>query len=246
MMLVVWVLAGVVGVSLGLLGAGGSILTVPMFTYLLGYPPKQAVAMSLPVVGLAAGAGAVSAVGRRTVRALPAGVAGASAVAGSFAGARLATRLDGRTQLMLLAAAMLVAAGAFLIRSVRAADRQAARNRHLVVLSAVGLGVGVLTGLLGIGGGFLIVPALAMAGGLSMHEARSASLLIVALSAASAFVGYLDQIEIAWSVVVPFALVAAAGVVAGGQLARRVSQPRLQQAFAVALLVLAVYMLVRG
>lgn len=245
MTLLSWMMAVAIGLSLGLLGGGGSILTVPVFRYLLGYAPKEAIAMSLPVVGIAAGVGALAAMRRGT---LPVGVAatmGAATMAGSFVGARLATYLDGRAQLAILAVAMLAAAAAMWMRARGTAVYTEVATRHSLALGAVGLGVGLLTGTVGIGGGFMIVPALVIAGGLPMREAQSASLFVIALSATAGFAGYLGQVALAWPVVFKFAAMAAVGVLAGGVLARRVPQQRLQQGFAVFLVVLAGYMLIR-
>jgi uncharacterized protein len=246
MTLLAWVLAGVIGLSLGLLGGGGSILTVPVFTYVLGFAPKQAIAMSLPVVGLAAAAGALSGLRRGTLHVGPAATIGAATMVGSFAGARLSSFLSGRTQIAMLAVAMLSAAVAMWLRSRRTATLHVATRRHPAILAATGLGVGLLTGVVGIGGGFMIVPALVIAGGMPMREAASASLLVIALSAASGLAGYLGHVDLIWAVVLPFAGVAAIGAVAGGFVAGRVPQQRLQQAFAVFLLVLASYILIRG
>lgn len=254
-----WLLAGAIGVALGLLGGGGSLLTVPVFTYVLGFGPKQAIAMSLPVVGFAAAAGAVSGLVRGTLPLRPALSIGAATMVGSFAGARLSRGLTGRTQLVMLAVAMLSAAFAMWRRSRGVGNHEGlpplgtpglpplkTGHRHPLLLSAVGLGVGLLTGVVGIGGGFMIVPALVIAGGLQMHEAASASLLVIALSAASGLAGYLGHVDLVWPVVVPFALMSAVGVLAGGLAASRVSHGRLQQGFTFFLVILACYILVRG
>lgn len=240
-----WVLAAGIGIALGLLGGGGSILTVPVFTYVLGFEPKQAIAMSLPVVGIAAAAGAVSGLRRGTLPLAPAVMVGAATMVGAFGGARVARLLDGRTQLMLLAIAMLSAAVAMWFRAKTTnglATRQG--QRHPIVLVAIGLGVGTLTGVVGIGGGFLIVPALVVAGGLRMREATTASLLVITFSAAAGMAGYLGHVDFAWRIIGPFAAMASAGVVAGGALAGRISQQYLQRSFAAALVLLACYMLV--
>jgi len=240
-----WVFAALIGLSLGLLGGGGSILTVPVFTYLLGYEPKQAIAMSLPVVGAAAASGALFALARGTLPLGPALVMGPATMAGSYAGAFLASFLSGRTQLVLLAVIMLSAAGAMWMRARRGGDLQAAPHPHPLLVVAIGLAVGLVTGVVGIGGGFLIVPALVLVGGLPMRQATSASLLVIALSAASGLAGYLGRVQFDWPVVGLFASVAAVGVVAGGLLAGRVPARRLQQGFAVLLLGIAAYMLLR-
>ncbi|MGE3189903.1 MAG: sulfite exporter TauE/SafE family protein [Vicinamibacterales bacterium] len=246
MSLLAWALATAMGLSLGLLGGGGSILTVPIFTYVLGYPPKQAIAMSLPVVGLAAASGAGLGLVRGTLPLVPALTVGAATMAGAYTGARLSVYLSGATQLAVLAVAMFAAAAAMWQRARRAEALHAGARPHALLLVAVGLGVGLLTGIVGIGGGFMIVPALVIAGGLPMRQATSASLLIIALSAAAGLAGYVGQVEVVWSVVWAFAFVSALGVLAGGLIAGRVPARRLQEGFAVFLLVLAGYILYRG
>ncbi|MEO8681083.1 MAG: sulfite exporter TauE/SafE family protein [Vicinamibacterales bacterium] len=239
-----WLLAAGVGLALGVLGGGGSILTVPVFTYVLGFEAKQAIAMSLPVVGIAAAAGAVMGIWRGTLPLAPALMVGAATMVGAFGGARLATLLAGRTQLMLLAIAMLSAAVAMWFRSRTTSGLAGFHgHRHPLVLGAVGLAVGTLTGIVGIGGGFLIVPALVIAGGLPMREATAASLLVIALSAAAGMAGYFGHVVFAWRIILPFAAMSSAGVIAGGVLAGRISQQYLQRSFAVALVLLACYML---
>ncbi|MEZ5287313.1 MAG: sulfite exporter TauE/SafE family protein [Vicinamibacterales bacterium] len=240
-----WLFAITIGVSLGLLGGGGSILTVPVFTYLLGYPPKQAIAMSLPVVGAAAAAGAVAALRRGTLPIGPALIMGPATMVGSYAGARAAAWLDGRAQLVLLGVTMLSAAGAMWQRSRGVTPAHGSSHPHPVLVAGIGLAVGLLTGVVGIGGGFLIVPALVIVGGLPMVQAASASLLVIALSAAAGLAGYLRQVSFDWHVVGLFAVAASAGVIAGGSVARHVSGRRLQQAFAILLVLIAAYMLVK-
>jgi len=243
---VTWLLAAIIGLALGLLGGGGSILTVPVFTYLMGYEPRQAIAMSLPVVGLAAATGAIAALGSRTLPLRAAVVMGPATMAGSYAGARLAVWFDPRTQLVLLGVIMLSAAAAMWHRSRATVAWQATSRPHPLLVVAIGLAVGVITGLVGVGGGFLLVPALVIVGGLPMHQATSASLLVIAMSASAGLVGYLGQVTFDWQVVGIFAAVASAGVIVGGRLAGRVPAARLQQGFAALLVVIALYMLVRG
>jgi uncharacterized membrane protein YfcA len=246
MTVVAWVLSVVIGLSLGLLGGGGSILTVPVFTYVLGYEAKQAIAMSLPVVGTAAAAGALAAIWRGTLPLRPAALMAPATMAGAYVGARLASFLAGRVQLMLLALIMLVAAGAMWRRSRRTGPaRLAPHAPHPALIVALGAAVGLLTGLVGIGGGFLIVPALVLAGGLPMHQATSVSLLVIALGATAGLVGYLGSVEVAWNVVAVFAGVASLGAIAGGALAGRVPAARLQKGFSALLVLIAIYMLVR-
>jgi uncharacterized membrane protein YfcA len=222
-----------------LLGGGGSILTVPIFVYVLGFAAKPAIAMSLPVVGATSFVGAVRHWRAGNVRMREALAFGTVAMVGAYAGARLAVFVSGVVQLLLLAVVMLAAAISML-RSSRDGERVAASAAqpsmsHWMVL-VVGLGVGMLTGLVGIGGGFLIVPALVTLARLPMKHAIGTSLVVIAMNAAAGFTGYLGQVEIPWAFVLTFTAVAIGGILAGTYLVRFVSQQALKRAFAVFLL----------
>ena len=119
-------------------------------------------------------------------------------------------------------------------------------RRSVPVLLLLGFPLGILTGLIGVGGGFLIVPALVIGARLPMREAAGASLIVIAMAAASGLAGYLGNTPLALSFIVPFALVAAAATIAGGMLAHRLPQRLLQQAFAASLVVLGSCVLIRS
>src|SRR5688572_22650780 len=167
------VLAALIGLSLGMLGGGGSTLTVPVFVYVLGFDPKSAIAMSLPVVGAASLVGAASHWRAGQVQVKTALLFGLVAMAGSFLSARLlAPRVSGGLQLALLAIVMLAAAVSMFRNAGgrRQAEGSSARPASPPILAAVALAVGTLTGLVGIGGGFLIVPALVLLARVPMKE----------------------------------------------------------------------------
>ena len=239
-------LAALVGLSLGLLGGGGSILTVPIFVYVLGYDAKTAIAMSLPVVGATSLVGALSHRRAGNVQLRTALVFGGVAVVGAYAGARLAAYVTGATQLTILAVVMLAAAVSMFRGGSRddpAASPAAEDAASLGLVLLVGLGAGLLTGLVGIGGGFLVVPALVLVGKLLMKQAVGTSLLVIAMNSASGFLGYLDQVSIPWAFTALFAAVAAAGIIAGSALVRLVSPRALRRAFAVFLVAIGGFML---
>jgi len=237
-------LAAIIGLTLGLLGGGGSILTVPVFVYVLGIAPKPAIAMSLAVVGTTSLVGAAGHWRAGNVNLRVAAVFGLMAMLGTFLGARLATLLDGRTQLALFAVVMLVAA-AFMLRNAGGRgppdENPPARGPLLVVPAAIA--VGVMTGLVGVGGGFLIVPALVVLARVPMKQAVGTSLLVIALNAATGFAGYLGQVEVRWAFMAGFALVASAAALGGAWLVRFVSQRALKRAFAVFLLAMGTFIL---
>ncbi len=242
-------LAFVVGISLGLLGAGGSVLTVPIFVYVLDVEAKPAIAMSLGVVGATALVAVLSHLRGKFVSFPVAAIFGPAAMLGAYWGAWLALYIPGRAQLIGFAVVLLTSA-ILMIRNARrglvespavSVPRVDARSALLLVLQ--GLGVGVLTAIIGVGGGFIIVPALVLVAGLPMRVAVGTSLVIIALNALSGFAGYLGHTAIDWPLVGTFTALAAAGTVAGSFWSRRVPQARLKQLFAYLLVAVALYVL---
>lgn len=244
-------LGGLIGLSLGMLGGGGSILTVPIFVYLFGYGAREAVVMSLVIVGVTSLFGAVGhwRVGHVDLRV--AGVFGSVAMVGTYAGARLAVFLSETAQLTLFALVMLAAAF-FMFRPQRqaaedqsctAADRRSVREMPLGLIAAEGIGVGILTGLVGVGGGFMIVPALVLLGRVPMKRAVGTSLVIIAMKSAAGFYGYLGQVPLDWAFIAIFTTVAVVGIVVGARLMRFVPQAALQRVFAIFLVLTGTWML---
>lgn len=239
------VLGFVIGLSLGLLGGGGSILTVPVFVYVLGFGAKESIAMSLVVVGATSLVGAAGHWREGHVNVRVASIFGAVAIVGTYLGTRLATRLSGAEQLAIFATTMLVAAG-FMLRGRQAdAGSRAAQTPASVASTAIpGLVVGSLTGLAGVGGGFLIVPALVWRG-LPMCDAVGTSLLVIAMNCVMGFYGYAGQVKVAWLSVALVTAGTLPGIATGTYAMRFVSQQALRRGFAVLLLGVAVYILYR-
>jgi uncharacterized membrane protein YfcA len=236
-------LALVIGLSLGLLGGGGSVLTVPIFHYVLGYDVKPSIAMSLAVVGATSAAGALGRLrggelnGRAVLTFAPV------AMVGTFLGARLALRVPSAAQLALFAVVML-AASVFMWRG-RPEHAAAPVRPHMLLVALIGGVVGVLTGLVGVGGGFLIVPALVLLLGVPVKEAVATSLGVIALNSASGFAGYWGKVEIDLAAMAAFTLMAIVGVFLGTRLARQVSPGHLRKGFAGLLVVVGASMLLR-
>jgi uncharacterized membrane protein YfcA len=242
-------LALLIGLSLGLLGGGGSILTVPVLVYVLGFAAKPAIAMSLPVVGITSLIGAALHWRLGNVRVPTALLFGLLAMMGAFAGAKLAVLLSGAVQLVILGVVMLAAAGSMLRSRARGTpepDQAPSNPPRLGMIVPVALGVGVLTGLVGIGGGFLVVPALVLLGRVPMREAVGTSLLVIAMNSASGFAGYLGTVELDWSFLTGFTAAAVAGALAGTVLAAHVPQALLKRAFGVFLLAMGGFVLFRN
>ena len=242
-------IAALMGISLGLLGGGGSILAVPILKYALGFGAKEAIASSLAVVGATSLFGAVSHWREGRVRWRTGLVFGLVAMAGAYLGAEyLAPFLSGATQLALFGVVMLVAA--FLMfregesaRDAPGTEKGTLARTYLLLLFAVGGAVGILTGLVGVGGGFLIVPALVLLAKVPMKEAVGTSLLVIALNSFAGFAGYLGEVSFQWGLMVLFAALAVAGSFAGTYLVRFVPQGALKRSFAVFLIVMAAFIL---
>jgi uncharacterized protein len=232
---------------LGLMGGGGSILTVPIFVFVMGYSPKLAIAMSLPVVGVTSLVGAFGHWRAGTFNLGMASAFGIVAMVGAIVAARLSSYVPGVVQLTLLGLVMLVSA-TLMLRPPAAhhagdPERPARVARHPLLVGATGLGVGMLTGLVGIGGGFLFVPALVLLTGVPIKTAVGTSLLVIAMNTGAASLGYRGQVDIPWPVVVGFTAIAIVGSLAGTRLVRFVKQGALRRAFAYFLFVMAAFIL---
>lgn len=218
---------------------------MPILVYVFGYPMKSAVPMSLGVVGITSAVGALRHVRAGAVR-LPAALAFApAAMLGTVAGTRIADALSGRTQLVIFAVVMAVAAAA-MYRPAGSSAREARTGggvRAAIRAAPAGLGVGVLTGMVGVGGGFLIVPALVLLLGLPMHQAIGTSLVVIALNSAAGVAGYAGRVAVDWAAMALFTALAVAGVLVGAGLAPRVPAERLRRWFAIFLLVMAAFIL---
>lgn len=236
----------VVGALLGLLGSGGSIVTVPILTYVVGQEEKVAIAGSLAVVGAISAAGGLAHARAGRVSWPLVVLFGLPGMAGTYLGAWLSSGVSADVQMSLLAGTMLAAA--VLLGRRRSAPESTARPRGARVLwiALEGVAVGVLTGLVGVGGGFLIVPALVLLGGLPMPRAVGTSLVIIALKSASGFFKYTRVLEDAdlhleWGVLASFALAGIVGSFAGQRLGRRVPPALLQRVFAFLLVAVAAW-----
>jgi len=233
--------AVLVGVALGALGGGGSILTVPILVYLAGLDAKHAIAMSLFVVGVTSAVGAVAHARAGRVRWRTGLVFGAAAMAGAYGGGRLAALVPGGWLLAGFGVMMVVTAIA-MIREPR--TPLAARHQLSVPLAvAEGVVVGAVTGLVGAGGGFLVVPALVLLGGLPMTVAVGTSLVVIAMKSFAALAGYLATVDIDWSLALAVTAAAVLGGVLGGRFAGRVPDRLLRKGFGWFVVAMGVFVL---
>jgi uncharacterized membrane protein YfcA len=254
-----------IGLSLGALGGGGSILAVPALVYGAGLDPRAATSGSLMLVGTAALVGVVPHWRAGRVR-VPTGLLFAlCAIPGAVAGSAVNERLDPNLLLLAFAGLVLVAAwrmligcptctrvgeqrslgrsapeeGSLVTKGVR--TRQALEVRTIVTVLVAGTAVGFLTGLFGVGGGFVIVPALVLVLKLPMPQAIGTSLLVIALNSAVGLTTRLATTTIDWWVTLPFTAAAIAGVLTGAKVADRLDPERSLRVFAVLLVAVAAY-----
>lgn len=233
-----------IGALLGFFGGGGSILTVPLLVYVFELPPKEAIASSLLIVACASVLGAVQHWRMGNVDIRIGLLFGTSGMVGAFAGGRAAALFDGAL-LMLLFAAMMVLTAFAMWRGRRNPTALIAPSHPRARLMAQGLGVGIFTGLVGAGGGFLIVPTLVLWAGLPMATAVGTSLLIIVMKSLAGFSGYLSHVVVDYGIVAAVATVAIAGSFLGAGLAHRIDPATLRRTFATFVMVMASFILGR-
>ncbi|PTA66750.1 sulfite exporter TauE/SafE family protein [Deinococcus arcticus] len=247
-MIFAWIGAALIGLSLGLLGSGGSILTVPVLVYLVGEPEKLAIAESLAIVGGISLIGAIPYALKRQIDWRSVLWFGLPGVVGTFLGAALSVSLSGVVQLLLFAVVMLLAAIMMFRPANAQPEGQLTHHRSLLKIGAEGLGVGVLTGLVGVGGGFLIIPALVLLGGLPMGLAVGTSLLIIAAKSFVGFAKYVNvlaeqNVSMNWTLILMFTVIGILGSFLGARLGKNLSNDSLKKGFAGFLVVMGVYVL---
>ncbi|MEV4765484.1 sulfite exporter TauE/SafE family protein [Micromonospora chokoriensis] len=236
-------LAVLIGVSLGLLGGGGSILAVPLLVYVADLPAKEAIATSLLVVGATSVVGVIPHARAHRVRWRTGLIFGLAGMTGAYAGGRLAGLIPGGVLLTGFAVMMLATAVA-MIRGRRDADGRAAPHElpvPRVILD--GVVVGLVTGLVGAGGGFLVVPALALLGGLPMSVAVGTSLVVIAMKSFAGLAGYLSSVHIDWGLAAAVTAAAVVGSLVGGRLTARIPADILRKAFGWFVVVMGVFVL---
>jgi uncharacterized membrane protein YfcA len=236
-----------IGLTLGLLGSGGSILTVPVLLYLVHMPDKLAIASSLGIVGGISLAGAIPYALHRLVRWRFVLLFGIPDMLGAWVGAWIGSYLPGAVQLLIFAIVMLAAATVMLRRPVLHETTEPHAAWKIVL---IGLAVGVVVGIVGVGGGFLIVPSLVIFGRLMMREAIGTSLVNIMLASFTGFARYLVSLSahglhVDWGIMGLFVLVGAFGSFAGHQIAGRIPQHRLRQLFGVFLVLMGIYIVWR-
>jgi hypothetical protein len=236
-------LALLVGVSLGLLGGGGSILTLPVLVYVVGLSPRDGIASSLFVVGVTSASAMLGHARAGRVRWSIGALFGTASMLGAFAGGRLSHLVPATILLGGFTFLMLVTALA-MMRPRREGESApvALRGGALARVLSVGVGIGLLTGVVGAGGGFVIVPALALLCALPMRAAVGTSLLVITMNSFAGFAGAAAHASIPWLVVGVMTTSAVIGSFAGASLANRVSPASLRKGFAWFILAMTAFM----
>ena len=246
-----WLGATLVGLSLGLLGSGGAILTVPILVYLVGHDEKAAIVESLAIVGAIALFGAARATFAKKIDWKSTLLLAIPGVAGTALGVHVAEWILGAVQLLILAGLMLTASALMFRAPPKANDAppgamkpgERAPTFGSAIIALQGFGLGFTTGLVGVGGGFLIVPVLVLLRRLPMHVAIGTSLAIISVNSATGLVKSVisKSSTIDWRVVGLFIALGIAGSLVGNILAGRIYQATLRKVFAVFLIVMAGY-----
>ena len=253
-----------IGLAMGALGGGGSILTVPALVYLLGLSAQEATTASLVIVGVAAATASLSHARSHHTRWGAGTLLALLGVPASLVGTALNRSVDPDALLLCFAVVMLLAAVGLLARA-RAVTRSSSGSRAVIDagvstgasalrsrtgqalrVAAGGLGVGFLTGFLGVGGGFVVVPVLVVLLGVPMPTAVGTSLLVISLNSAVALAARTGHGSFAWEVITPFTIAAVSGALAGKRVADRLSPGTLTVSFAALLVAVGAYVAIRA
>jgi len=253
-----------IGVSLGMIGGGGSILTVPALVYLMGTAPVEATAYSLFIVGSTSMVGGFQKYMQGFVDVKNAIIFGIPSIIGVFVtrkfivptipdhiGVVMGSDITKDILIMLLFAILMVLASLSMIRSGKQSETtkksevaaSASTRYFLIVLE--GLIVGSITGFVGAGGGFLIIPALVLLTGLPMKQAIGTSLVIIAAKSLFGFLGDLGHMDMQWQLLGTFTALAIGGIFLGNKLSKNIEGHKLKSAFGWFVLVMGVYIIAR-
>ncbi|MGM0480671.1 MAG: sulfite exporter TauE/SafE family protein [Pseudomonadota bacterium] len=241
--------AVVIGISLGLFGSGGSILTVPVLMYLVEMPAGEAIASSLLIVAGISLFGSISYIRRKNVSWRHFWVFGIPGMMGTYGGAWLGTIVDSRWQLLTFSLLMIVAA--LLMWRSKPKPPSEINTINYAKVTLEGLVVGIITGFVGVGGGFLIVPALVLLAGLSMPVAIGTSLLIIVIKSIAGFFKYYavmsaNDVQFDWQVIAIMIAGGLLGSILGARIGRTLPKEKLQKGFAVFLVLMGIFVITKS
>jgi uncharacterized membrane protein YfcA len=247
-----------IGISLGLIGGGGSILTVPVLVYLFHIDATQATSYSLFIVGLTSLIGAYLNYRKQQVDVRTALLFGLSSITTVFLTRKFlipaippvlfsmgGIQISRAVATMVLFAILMVLAAVSMIRNNTTKDANTSSTNALSKLLLFGVGIGLITGLLGAGGGFLIIPALVLVLHIPMKKAVGTSLLIIALNSLIGFTGDIGQQYIDWPFLLLIAAIAVAGIIIGTWLSRKIAGAKLKKGFGWFVLAMGTYILIK-
>ena len=236
-----------IGFSLGLMGGGGSILTVPVLIYIMKLPTKTSIALSLAIVGITSFFGVLGYIKHKYVDFKIAAIFGPMAIGGTYLGARMSVLLSAQFQLILFAIIMLLASISMLKgNKVLDSQENSEGTFKLTPFLLQAFIVGIVTGVVGVGGGFLIVPALTFLSNLPLKKAIGTSLLIITFNSISGFLGYIQLVEIPWDILTKFSILSIIGIYIGIYAVNYFSPRILKKIFALFLLFMGALIIIQN
>lgn len=238
-------LSAAIGFSLGLIGGGGSIITVPVLVYVIGVSAHQAIGMSLAVVGTTSLIATFLHYKQKTVDLKIAAIFGITGMTGAYFGSGLTYLFSPTSLLFIFGSVMLVISLVMLLKDQKDISQNVSQNKLAKSIIA-GLVVGLLTGFLGVGGGFLIVPALMFFAGLEIKNAIGTSLLIITINSLAGLIGHLQHTSFDLRLTILITVIAAIGTILGTKVAHQVSATTLKSGFATFVLVVAIFLIIKN
>lgn len=235
-----------IGLFLGLLGGGGTVLTVPILIYLFAIDGKVAIAMSLFIVGISSFIAALVHISKKSINLTCTLVFGSFGICGSFLSARYLAPLLAESFQLILFSILIISVAILMLQAPKENLVTAKQNldfKRCLLIAISGSSIGIITGLIGVGGGFLIVPCLVHIMGLSMLEAIGSSLVIVTMQSLSAFIAYLNLVQIPWNFTIRFTFLVILGTLIGTFLTSNINQKYLKKIFAILLLGIGAFIL---
>ena len=240
-------LAVISGLSLGLLGGGGSLLMVPILLYVFDLPHRSAIALSLALVGVMSIPAVLTYWKRNQIHGKALLLFSPFAMIGTYLGAKLTTFLNLSRSFQLNLFCIFVAIAAwYMIRPSPNKSQVKPHPPRALLLAGVGFMVGILSGIVGMGGGFAIVPALVLLAGIPMTFAVGTSLTVICLKSGAGFMGYIQDLVIPWKLAGSLSLTAMLGIFMGTALARKIPAHKLKRAFGVFLLLVGSFIFIKG
>jgi len=252
-----YVWASLIGVLMGLLGGGGSVLTIPVFVYLFGLTEGYAAAYSLFVIGSTSTVGAISNVIKKNVDFSCALLVGIPSITSVFLTTSFLvpnipheifsinefTLLRSKAMMIIFSALLIIAAVLILKKKKTPVKQYSIKKTSKPFLIFLGLMIGLLAGLVGVGGGFLIIPILVLVANVPMKKAVGTTLLIIALNSTLGFIGHLLNKTMDWAFLIPFSLMSIIGIIIGMYLSKFVSGTKLKKGFAFFLIIMVIYVM---